>query len=508
MRLPPRPCAWFSLPLDGERRFPFPTDPARLVRRLRKDNEVVIGELTESTDLLVIGGGPGGYVAAFRAADLGLQTTLVEANPLLGGVCLREGCIPSKALLHAAHTIENAHAAADWGISFKEPKIDLDKLRGWKQSVVDRLCGGVKTLAGKRKVRVIQGTARFEDSKTVKVEGTEAVRLKFKNCIIATGSTPKRLPERLMPADCCEDSTGALELPTIPDKLLVVGGGYIGLELGQVYAALGSKVTVIEALDRLLPGADEDLARVLTARLKKQFDAILTGATLESAKRDKNEITIQYAHNGEKHKKDFDRVLVSVGRQPNTTGLGLETTKVKVNDRGFIEIDPQCRTADKHIFAIGDVAGDPMLAHKASREGVVAAEVIAGMPTVFDPRAIPAVVYTSPEVAWCGLTETEAKRQNIALKIGKFPWGASGRAIAMGRAEGLTKILCNEAGRVLGVGIVGEHAGDLIAEAVLAMEMGATAEDIAMTIHPHPATSETIMEAAEAVLGHAIHVAK
>jgi dihydrolipoamide dehydrogenase len=466
---------------------------------------MVVGELTEETDLLVIGGGPGGYVAAFRAADLGLQTTLVEQDPLLGGVCLREGCIPSKALLHVAHLIESAAAAKDFGVGFPPPKIDLDKLRGWKQSVVDKLSGGINTLARKRNVQVIQGHARFEDSRTVRVEG--GGRLKFKNAIIATGSRPKALPETVLPPDCGIDSSGALELTDVPKSLLVIGGGYIGLELGQVYAALGSRVTVIEALDRILTGPDEDLARPLVARLKKQFEAIYTGASLEAARKVGRQIEVTFTHAGELHTVKFERVLVSVGRRPNSDDLGLEHTKVKVNGQGFIEVDPARRTADPRIYAIGDVAGNPMLAHKASREGIVAAEAIAGRPSAFDVRAIPAVVYTSPQVAWCGLTGTEAKQGEVEIKVGKFPWGASGRAIAMGRPEGLTKVIADaKTGRVLGVGIVGEGAGDLIAEAVLAIEMGAVAEDLSLTIHPHPSTSETLMEAAEDVLGTAIHM--
>jgi dihydrolipoamide dehydrogenase len=468
---------------------------------------VVVGELTEEVQLVVIGGGPGGYVAAFKAADLGIQTVLIDANPVLGGVCLREGCIPSKALLHVAHVIENAHEAANFGVTYKEPSIDAGKVFAWKQQVVDRLCGGVNTLANKRKIRVIQGTAKFLDSKMIRVEGEGGATLRFKNAIIASGSRIKRLPESLVPPDCCIDSTGALSLNEIPKSMLVIGGGYIGLELGQVYAALGTKVTVVEVLDRLLAGADEDLARVLVNRLKKQFDAIHTGAKLETVKRVGRGIEVVFTKGSEKNRLLFDQVLVSVGRQPNSDNIGLETTKVKVNQRGFIEVDEARRTSEKRIYAIGDVAGDPMLAHKASREGIVAAEAIAGHNVAFDPRAIPAVVYTSPEVAWCGLTEAEARAKNLEIKVGKFPWGASGRAIAMGRAEGLTKIIADaKTKQILGVGIAGEHAGDLIAEAVLAMEMGAVAEDLAMTIHPHPALSETIMEAAEGVFGSAIHV--
>ncbi len=468
---------------------------------------MVVGELTEQTDLLIIGGGPGGYVAAFRAADLGLQTTLIDSSPLLGGVCLREGCIPSKALLHVAHLIDDAAHAANFGVTFPPPQIDVDKLRAWKQSVVDKLCGGVKTLAKKRDVRVIQGHAHFEDSRTVRVEGESVTRLRFKQAIVATGSRPKTLPDELMPPDCCIDSTGALALADIPKSLLIVGGGYIGLELGQVYAALGSKVTVIEALERILTGPDDDLARPLVARLKKQFEAIHTGAALESARKVGQQVEVAFTKAGQRQTLTFDRVLVSVGRRPNTDNLGLENTKVVVNKGGFIEVDQTRRTADKHIYAIGDVTGNPMLAHKASREGIVAAEVIAGKASAFDVRAIPAVVYSSPEIAWCGLTENEAKEKGVEVKVGKFLWGASGRAIAMGRPEGLTKVIADaKTNRVLGVGVVGEHAGDLIAEAVLAIEMGAEAEDLALTVHPHPSLSETLMEAAENVLGTAIHM--
>lgn len=470
---------------------------------------MVVGELTEETQLLVIGGGPGGYVAAFKAADLGIETTLIDAAPVLGGVCLREGCIPSKALLHIAHSIETAAELADWGVSFNKPKIDVDKLRAWKDKVVERLTGGVNQLAKSRKITVVRGRAIFEDSRTVRVEDSEVKRIRFKQAILATGSRAKRLPESIMPADACLDSTGALDLENIPQSLLVIGGGYIGLELGQVYAALGSKVTVLEMLDSLLAGADPDLAKPLVARLKKQFEAIHTGAKLEGAKVTKKGVEVTFSKGGEKHTEVFEKVLASVGRQPNSDNIGLENTKVKVNDRGFVEVDAQRQTADKRIWAIGDIAGDPMLAHKASHEGIVAAEAVAGKAAEFDPRAIPAVVYTSPEVAWCGMTETEAKESGKKIKVGKFPWGASGRAIAMGRPEGLTKIIADaDSRRILGVGIVGEHAGDLISEAVLAMEMGAEPDDLALTIHPHPATSETMMEAAESVFGKAIHSAK
>lgn len=470
-----------------------------------------MGDLTEETQLLVLGGGPGGYVAAFRAADLGLSVTLVDAAPVLGGVCLREGCIPSKALLNVAHLVHTASAAEDWGVKFAKPKIDVEKLRGWKQSVVDRLCGGVNMLAKKRKVNVINGYATFEDARTVKVETSDDVkRLKFEKCIIASGSTAKRLPEKLLPSDCVMDAAGALELEDIPKKMLVIGGGYIGLELGQVYAALGAKVTVLEAMDNLLVNADQDLARVLILQLTGEFEAIHTSAKLEGAKKVKDGVEVTFTDkDGKQHKETYGRVLASVGRAPNSQGIGLENTRVKVNDRGFIEIDEHCQTSDKHIYAIGDVAGDPMLAHKASREGIIAAENCAGHNVVFDNRAIPAVVYTSPELAWVGLTENEVKAQGIEHHVGKFNWGASGRAIAMGKPIGLTKIITDADKRhILGVGIVGEHAGDLISEAALAIEMGAEAEDLALTIHPHPATSETVMEAAENVLGMAIHSLK
>ncbi len=470
---------------------------------------MVVGEFTEEAELVVIGGGPGGYVAAFRAADLGIPTVLVDDAPVLGGVCLREGCIPSKALLHVAHLVENAAGATEFGVAFGPPKIDVAKLRAWKESVVERLCGGIKTLAGKRKVRVVRGRARFEDSRTIRLEDSEVARIRCKHAIIATGSRPKMLPESLIPPDCCIDAAGALELADIPKSLLVIGGGYIGLELGQAYAGLGSRVSVLEVLPRILTGCDADLARPLLARLKKQFAAIHTGAKLDSVKKSGKAVEVQFSVGDQQHNEKFDRVLVSVGRRPNSDTLDLANTKVTLDERGFIQVDEVRRTADKRIYAIGDVAGEPMLAHKASREGIVAAESIAGRPAAFDARAIPAVVYTSPEVAWCGVTEEQAKERGLNVKVGKFPWGASGRAIAMGRPEGLTKVIADaESLRVLGVGLVGEHAGDLIAEAVLAMEMGATAEDLAMTIHPHPATSETLMEAAEGVLGSAIHMYK
>jgi dihydrolipoamide dehydrogenase len=467
---------------------------------------MVVGDLAREVDLLIIGGGPGGYVAACAAADAGIQTSLVDGADVLGGVCLREGCIPSKALLHVAKIIDDAVAAAKIGVEFQSPRVDVEKLRGWKNGVIRKLSTGVKGLLAGRNVEYIRGRAEFEDASAVHIEGEERGRLKFRHCIIATGSVAKTLPESLVPHDLCWDAADALELREVPKRLLVIGGGYIGLELGQVYASLGSEVTVIEVLDQILTGVDADLAKPLLARLNKQMRAILTSATLKSARREGEATAVTYVLNGEEHTEQFDRVLVSVGRKPNLAGLKLEKTRVKTNDRGFIEVDPQRRTTDRRIFAIGDVAGNPMLAHKAMREARVAVEAIAGKPTVFDPACIPAVVYTDPEVAWCGLTEADAAARGLAVKISRFPWGASGRAVSMGRPDGLTKMLFDaQSRRLLGVGIVGVHAGDLISEGVMAMEMAAVAEDIATAIHPHPATSETLGETAEAAFGKAIH---
>ncbi|RIK65822.1 MAG: dihydrolipoyl dehydrogenase [Planctomycetota bacterium] len=467
---------------------------------------MVVGELTQEVDLLVIGGGPGGYVAALVAADHGIQTALVEKAEVPGGVCLREGCIPSKALLHVAKIIDEAAHAADFGVSFGKPTTDVNKLRDWKNGVIRKLSGGVKQLLAGRKVDYITGEAEFEDSRTVRIEGADVARIKFKHCIIASGSRAKMLPEALLPRELIWDAADALKIQEIPRKLLVIGGGYIGLELGQVYATLGSEVTVLEALPNILAGADPDLARPLIAKLKKQMKAIITGATLKGAKKSGSGVAISYSVDGKDETVEFDRVLVSVGRRPNSDTIGLNNTQVKVNDRGFIEVDAQRRTTDKRIYAIGDVAGEPMLAHKAMREAKVAVEAIAGKPSVFDPACIPAVVYTDPEVAWCGVTESEATAKGLDVKVTKFPWAGSGRAVSMSRTDGLTKMIFDKkTQRLLGVGIVGAHAGDLIAEGVLAMEMAAVAEDIGVAIHPHPATSETLAEAAEAMFGHAVH---
>lgn len=467
---------------------------------------MVVGEFTEEVDLLVIGGGPGGYVAAAHAADLGMNVGVVEAAEVPGGVCLREGCIPSKALLHVAKIISEAAHAESFGVTFTKPTLDLDKLRNWKNGVIRRLATGVSGILKGRKVEYYTGRATFENSRTVRIEGGSAAFVKFKSAIIATGSRAKTLPERVLPRELYWDAADALQLKEVPQRLAVIGGGYIGLELGQVYSALGSEVTVIEALDSLAPGADPELIKPLVSKLNKQFAAVHTSAMVKSGRRGANGVDLTFTINGADRTETFDRVLVSIGRRPNTDELGLKNTKVVVTEQGFIRVDPQRRTDDPRLFAIGDVAGEPMLAHKASREGKVAVDAIAGKPSVFDPAAIPAVIYTDPEVAWCGLSEKQAIEAGHEIKIARFPWVASGRAVTMGRTDGLTKLIFDaQSQRLIGVGIVGPHAGDLIAEGVLGMEMAAVADDLALTIHPHPATSETLMEAAESAFGHAVH---
>ena len=452
--------------------------------------------------LVVIGSGPGGYTAAFRAADLGLDVTLVERHPVLGGVCLNVGCIPSKALLHAAMVIDEAATFAAHGIAFGKPKIDLDKLRGWKDDVVGQLVGGISALAKRRQVKVVHGTARFSGSHQLTVDGPSGESsLRFDQAIIAVGSRPTRLP--FLPEDPrILDSTGALELSEVPGRLLVIGGGIIGLEMATVYAALGAKVTVVELLDSLIPEADHDLVRPLRRRLEKRYEAIYLGAKVTGIKTQKKQLIASLEGPDVPESTPFDRVLVAVGRQPNGGSIAAEAAGVAVDERGFIAADRQGRTNVDHIFAIGDVAGGPMLAHKASHEAKVAAEVAAGLPSSFDARVIPAVAYTDPEIAWVGLTETRAKAQGIAYKKGNFPWSASGRALALGRGEGMTKLLFDpETHRLLGAGAVGPSAGDLISEAALAIEMDCEAADIGLTIHPHPTLSETLAFAAEAFEG-------
>lgn len=459
-------------------------------------------------DVVVLGAGPGGYAAAFRAADLGRDVTLVDPEPDPGGVCLFRGCIPSKALLHQAAMLEETRDAEARGIVFAPPTIDLDRLRAWKNGVVATLTGGLGQLARSRGVHRLRGRGAFLERDLLEVSGedTDRLQLRFRHCIIATGSRPAAVPGLDTESPRVMNSTEALDLPDVPARLLVVGGGYIGLELATVYAALGSAVTIVEMTDGLLPGVDRDLVRVVARRLERRVEAVLLGTRVARlvAGPDACQVWLEGAVSGER---SFDRVLVAVGRRPNSSGLGLKNTAVVVDDEGFIVVDAQRRTAEPAIYAIGDVAGGPMLAHKATHEGLVAAEAITGRSVTFEPAAIPAVVYTDPEVAWCGLTESEASARGQPVEVGRFPWAASGRALTLGRSDGLTKLLIDpDTHRILGGGIVGHGAGDLIAEVVHAIEMGAVAEDLALTIHPHPTLSETVMEAAEAALGRSVHV--
>jgi dihydrolipoamide dehydrogenase len=460
---------------------------------------------TSNLRVAVVGGGPGGYAAAFLAADLGMNVTLIdnEVNP--GGVCLYRGCIPSKALLHIAKLIDESRHAKNWGIEFGEPKIDLARLRSFKEGVVAKLTGGLGQLSKQRKVQYIQGRAAFQKSNTLrisKVDGTE-LSLGFDRIVIATGSRPAVVPSLKLDSPRMMDSTSALELKDIPGTLLVVGGGYIGLELGSVYAALGTKVSVVEMTSGLLPGADRDLVLPLHKRIEKSFAAILMNTTVTGVKEEAKGIRVSFDGPDVKEKNQlFDKVLVSVGRKPNSEIPGLDKTQVVVGPRGFIQVNKQLQTNDPVIYAIGDVVGEPMLAHKASHEGRTAAEAIAGHKVAFEPNAIPAVVFTDPEIAWCGLTETQAQKDNREIKVAKFPWAASGRAMTIDRTEGMTKVIFDpKTERVLGVGIVGAGAGELIAEGVLAVEMAATATDLALSIHPHPTLSETLMEAADVFFG-------
>ncbi len=465
-----------------------------------------------STQLVVVGGGPGGYAAAFYAADLGLSVALVDTEPNPGGVCVYRGCIPSKALLHVAKLVDESRHAKAWGIEFAEPKIDLDKLREFKNNVVKRLTSGTGQLGKARKVNYIQGFAEIVDPHTLTVKkaaGGEET-LTFEHAILATGSTPAMPPALKVDDPRVMDSTGALDLPDIPKSLLVVGGGYIGLELGSVYATLGSAVTVVEMTAGLLPGADRDLVDILARRIQSLMKAVLLNTRVVKMAPEKGGIRVTFEGEGVKDgagEQLFDRVLVSVGRRPNARIPGLDRTRVKVDDRGFIEVDEQLRTAEPNIFAIGDVVGEPMLAHKASHEGRVAVEVIAGENVAFAPKAIPAVVFTDPELAWAGLTEAQAEKEGRTVTVAKFPWGASGRAVTLDRTDGLTKLIFDPATeRILGVGLVGPGAGELIAEGVLAIEMGANATDLKLSIHPHPTLTETMMESAEVFFGHATHV--
>ena len=453
--------------------------------------------------LVVIGAGPGGYTAAFRAADLGLEVTLVERWPTLGGVCLNVGCIPSKALLHAARVIEDAHEMGERGIAFGKPKVDTTKLRGWKAGVVKQLTGGLDTLAKQRKVRVVRGTARFASPKQLEVERDGAREVvDFDQCIIAAGSEPAMLPG--LPSDPrIIDSTGALELGVLPERMLVVGGGIIGLEMATVYDALGVKVSVVELTKTLIPGCDRDLVKPLEKRIATRYEAIMLGTRFAKMEAGSAGITVHFeGDQAPKKPQKYGLVLVAVGRSANGRKIAADKAGIEVNERGLISVDKQQRTNVPHIFAIGDIVGAPMLAHKASHEGKVAAEVAAGHKSYFDARVVPSVAYTDPEIAWVGLTEEEAKARGVAYEKGTFPWAASARSLTLGRSEGLTKLLFDAgAKRLIGAGLVGANAGDLIAEAALAIEMGTDASDIGLTVHPHPTLSETIAFAAEAAEG-------
>ncbi|MDZ7722540.1 MAG: dihydrolipoyl dehydrogenase [candidate division KSB1 bacterium] len=463
---------------------------------------------SEKADLVVIGGGPGGYAAAFYAADQGMDVTLIDPAKNPGGVCLYRGCIPSKALLHVSGLIAEAREAENWGITFSEPDINIDKLRAFKNKVVKRLTGGLGQLVKQRKVNHLQATAAFADNKTLHITDTEGNEstLSFNKAIIATGSRPFILPAFQIDSNRVMDSTSALELENVPEKLLIIGGGYIGLEMGTVYASLGSKVSVVEMLPGILPGADRDLVKVLQKTLDKRFESIMLNTKVTQIEDTGKGIKVSLE--GDTNKQEtFDKVIVSIGRIPNSENLGLENTGIKLTDRGFIQIDEQRRTHEENIYAIGDIAGEPMLAHKASHEGITAVEAIAGEKTAFEPAAIPAVVFTNPDLAWTGLTEEQAKKQKREIQVARFPWAASGRSLTMDRTDGLTKLIIDpESERVLGMGIVGPGAGELIGEGTLAIEMAANATDLKMTIHPHPTLSETLMETAEMIYGTSTHV--
>lgn len=459
------------------------------------------------TEILVLGAGPGGYAAAFYAADKGKKVTLVEQNPRLGGICLNVGCIPSKALLHATEILRETKESAARGIALGEARIDLDKLRSWKNGILDKLGQGIKTLADHRKIQVIHGRGHFEDSQTLRVETAEGQKfIRYEKAIIAVGSKPAMPSAFDLGNPRVMTSTGALDIPDIPENLLVVGGGYIGMELGTVYAALGSNVVVLEALPSILTGVDADLARPVVRAAQKAFKEIRVNTKVIKMATAGKQIKVTIEIDKQPREELYDRVLVSVGRIPSLADLGLANTKVTKDDKGFINCNAQQQTEDPNIYAIGDVNGGTLLAHRATREGKIAVEAILGEPSAFENIVVPAVVYTDPEVAWCGLTETEAKQKSIDIKVAKFLWGASGRALTLDRPDGLTKLIIEpETERILGVGVVGAGAGELISEGVLAVEMGATARDVADTIHPHPTLAETFMEAAESFYGTATH---
>jgi len=456
------------------------------------------------TDILVIGSGPGGYAAAFRAADLGREVTLVDKDPTLGGVCLNRGCIPSKTLLHIAKVLEEAESLKKMGVTFTKPTIDIDLVRDWKNKVVSQLSGGIGQMAKARKVNTVQAEATFLSDNEVQLKSESSTEIiTFDHCVVASGSSSSIIPGIPFDNENVLTSKTALDLKKIPESLLVIGGGYIGLEMGTVFSALGSSVSVAEFLPNLLPGADPDLVKPLARKLKKEFSEIHLSTKItkvEQAKSGVMDVTME--KNGEEITKQYEQVLVSVGRKPNTEKMGVDNTNIKVNEQGFISVDKYQQTSVKNIFAIGDIVGNPMLAHKATHEGKVAAEVICGLPAAFDAKAIPAVIFTDPEIAWVGVTETEAKESGIPYEKGEFPWAASGKSLALGRNEGRTKILFDkDTKRTIGVGIVGPNAGDLISEGALAIEMGADAEDISLTVHPHPTLGETFANAAEVFEG-------
>lgn len=469
---------------------------------------MVMGELSQETELLVIGSGPGGYAAAFRAADLGLDVTMVDTALRPGGVCLHKGCIPSKTFLFLSELIHDAKRAETMGITFGQPRIDLDALRTWKDKVIDQMANGLVSLSNRRGVQVLRGRAEFESSDTVRLHDAEISHIKFRHAILASGSYPTSFPgTEFKPGGRIMSSTGALALADIPESLLILGGGYVGLELGTVYAALGSRVSLVELEDRLLLGVDQDLVQPLHRRLEAVFETISLNTRVSALNENDNGVDVSFDGDIDNPEQTFDRVLVAIGRKPATQNMGLENTNIELDEKGFVVVDEQQRTSDERIFAVGDVVGGYMLAHKATREGKVAAEVIAGQPSAFDVRAIPAVVYTDPQIAWCGVTEEQARKDNIKIDVQRFPWKFSGRATTMGAPEGLTKIIVDpDTQRILGVGISGRNTEGLISEGVLAIEMGALAEDMALSIHPHPTLSETEGEAAEIFLGSATHI--
>jgi dihydrolipoamide dehydrogenase len=466
----------------------------------------------DKIQVIVLGAGPGGYAAAFQAANLGLEVTLIDPKQDPGGVCLFHGCIPSKALLHIAKVKKEAVLAEEWGLSFSDARIDLDKVRSWKESVVKQLTGGIGQLAKSRKVRYLRGTAKLTGTNSLEFtpEDGKKHEIEFKNLVIATGASSTALPDIEFDDDMIMNSQTALEIRDIPKKLLIVGAGYIGLEMSVIYKALGSDVTIVEFTPDILPGVDQDLKDVFKKERKDLMDNTMFNTQVTSVTRKGKKLNVKLkTKEGEKKKETFDKILIAIGSTPNSRGIGLEEAGIETDEKGFIMVDLVRRTSVKNIYAIGDVAGQPMLAHKATHEGRIAAEHIAGKKTAYEPKAIPAVVFTDPEIAWTGLTENQAKEQGIDYEVAKFPWIASGRALTLGGKSGLTKLIIDPAsGRILGAAMAGTDAGSLVAEATLAIEMGAVARDLELTIHPHPTLSETIMEAAEIYYGHATHVHK